>query len=102
PAPRRQKGRTHHVLEAIYADLTGPMHVPAIFSGARYILTIVDDYSRRVFTFTLRTRDEAGPAIECFIQRREKETGYFVKSLTTDRSEEHTSELQSRGHVVCR
>src|SRR5690625_1831819 len=34
--------------------------------------------------------------------------GYFVRwdfgdeDLTTPRSEEHTSELQSRGHLVCR
>src|SRR5207253_4801165 len=79
PAPRRKTTRTHHILEAIYADLTGPMHVDAIFSGARYILTIVDDFSHRVFTFTLKTRDEASSAIQFFILRREKETVFFVK-----------------------
>src|SRR5690625_294135 len=28
--------------------------------------------------------------------------GVFIRSMATRRSEEHTSELQSRGHLVCR
>src|SRR5690625_5504523 len=28
--------------------------------------------------------------------------GDFVQAVTEERSEEHTSELQSRGHLVCR
>src|SRR5690625_6241504 len=34
--------------------------------------------------------------------RREGSTGWFSVATTRLRSEEHTSELQSRGHLVCR
>src|SRR5207253_4804469 len=34
------------------------------------------------------------------VMKRSKETGQF--SIHLHRSEEHTSELQSRGHLVCR
>src|SRR5690625_6407904 len=31
-----------------------------------------------------------------------EKNGFIIKEELTDRSEEHTSELQSRGHIVCR
>src|SRR5690625_7060597 len=33
---------------------------------------------------------------------RERDEIFFESNLTSRRSEEHTSELQSRGHLVCR
>src|SRR5690625_6121410 len=43
----------------------------------------------------------------CQLEFTEDELDYlrglrFIKSDVVDRSEEHTSELQSRGHLVCR
>src|SRR5207253_4679588 len=39
----------------------------------------------------------SGPGARCTIM-----TSISLAALTTLRSEEHTSELQSRGHLVCR
>src|SRR5439155_3858536 len=38
----------------------------------------------------------------CFGGSRTGGTAGFVEVAAVDRSEEHTSELQSRGHLVCR
>nr|GFC22353.1 hypothetical protein [Tanacetum cinerariifolium] len=38
-------------------DLCGPMHVASI-NGKRYVLVIVDDYSRYPWTYFLRSKDE--------------------------------------------
>ncbi|GJZ50790.1 retrovirus-related pol polyprotein from transposon TNT 1-94 [Tanacetum coccineum] len=43
-------------------DLCGPMHVASI-NGKRYILVVVDDYSRFTWVRYLRTKDEAPEAI---------------------------------------
>src|SRR5690625_6688515 len=40
--------------------------------------------------------------IEAGLLTSEKSIGTFTSPSLTDRSEEHTSELQSRGHIVCR
>nr|GEZ45493.1 hypothetical protein [Tanacetum cinerariifolium] len=47
------KGR----LSLLYMDLYGPMRVASI-NGKKYILVIVDDYSRYTWTLFLRSKDE--------------------------------------------
>ncbi|GJR40892.1 retrovirus-related pol polyprotein from transposon TNT 1-94 [Tanacetum coccineum] len=49
-------------LYLLHMDLCGPMHVASI-NGKRYILVIVDDYSRFTWVRFLRTKDEAPEAI---------------------------------------
>src|SRR5439155_19666320 len=44
----------------------------------------------------------AGPRTRTTSRRRRCGRRAFASSPTTCRSEEHTSELQSRGHLVCR
>nr|GFB98586.1 hypothetical protein [Tanacetum cinerariifolium] len=52
-------------------DLCGPMRIASI-SGKRYILVIVDDYSRYTWVHFLRSKDEAPEVIAtaCFTQNR--------------------------------
>ncbi|GJS76576.1 retrovirus-related pol polyprotein from transposon TNT 1-94 [Tanacetum coccineum] len=49
---------THSKLELIHMDLCGPMRVESI-NDKKYILVIVDDYSRYTWVYFLRTKDEA-------------------------------------------
>ncbi|GKC12788.1 retrovirus-related pol polyprotein from transposon TNT 1-94 [Tanacetum coccineum] len=49
---------THSKLEMIHIYLCGPMRVESI-NGKRYILVIIDDYSRYTWVYFLRTKDEA-------------------------------------------
>ncbi|GJY33195.1 retrovirus-related pol polyprotein from transposon TNT 1-94, partial [Tanacetum coccineum] len=57
---------THSKLELIHMDLCGPMMVECI-NGKKYILVIVDDYSRYTLVYFLRTKDEAPDTINKFI-----------------------------------
>src|SRR5690625_2461167 len=52
-----------------------------------------------VFAYTDKSKKHHG--ISAFIVEREWE-GFSSKAIKGKRSEEHTSELQSRGHLVCR
>nr|GFB79379.1 retrotransposon protein, putative, Ty1-copia subclass [Tanacetum cinerariifolium] len=49
-------------------DLCGPMRIASI-NGKRYILVIVDDYSRYTWVHFLRSKDEAPAVIIMFLKR---------------------------------
>nr|GFC64421.1 integrase, catalytic region, zinc finger, CCHC-type, peptidase aspartic, catalytic [Tanacetum cinerariifolium] len=60
-------------LYLLHMDLRGPMRVHTI-NGKRYVLVVVDDYSRYTWVFFLHSKDEASEAeaiaIACFTQNR--------------------------------
>ncbi|GKC46181.1 retrovirus-related pol polyprotein from transposon TNT 1-94 [Tanacetum coccineum] len=49
-------------------DLCGPMRVESI-NGKRYILVIVDDSSRYMWVYFLRSKDEAPKVIKTFLKK---------------------------------
>ncbi|GJU24867.1 putative ribonuclease H-like domain-containing protein [Tanacetum coccineum] len=49
-------------------DLCGPMRIASI-NGKRYVLVIVDDYSRYTWVHFLRSKDEAPEVIKTFLKR---------------------------------
>nr|GEX55034.1 retrovirus-related Pol polyprotein from transposon TNT 1-94 [Tanacetum cinerariifolium] len=55
-------------LYLIHMDLCGPMRIASI-NGKRYILVIVDDYSRYTWVHFLRSKDEAPAVIITFLKR---------------------------------
>ena len=54
-------------LEMLHIDLCGPMRVISR-GGKRYILVIVDDYSRYTWTQFLATKDETYEVFEIFVR----------------------------------
>ncbi|GJS35487.1 putative ribonuclease H-like domain-containing protein [Tanacetum coccineum] len=79
------KGR----LNLLHMDLCGPMRVASI-NGKKYILVIVDDYSRYTWTLFLRSKDETPEVLKDFsrstmIQRNLQAP---VISVRTDRGTE--------------
>nr|GFC15784.1 putative ribonuclease H-like domain-containing protein [Tanacetum cinerariifolium] len=55
-------------LHLLHMDLCGPMRIASI-NGQRYILVIVDDYSRYTWVHFLRSKDEAPDVIIKFLKR---------------------------------
>nr|GEY25077.1 integrase, catalytic region, zinc finger, CCHC-type, peptidase aspartic, catalytic [Tanacetum cinerariifolium] len=54
-------------LHLLHIDLCGPMRVPSI-NGKRYVLVIVDDYSRYTWTHFLRSKDETPKVLIDFLR----------------------------------
>ncbi|GJZ23719.1 retrovirus-related pol polyprotein from transposon TNT 1-94 [Tanacetum coccineum] len=78
------KDTNQEKLYLLYMDLCGPMRMASI-NGKRYILVIVDDYSRFTWVRFLKTKDEAPAAIiKCIknIQVRLKAT---IQNVRTNR-----------------
>jgi hypothetical protein len=66
--PSKPEQSTNHVLQLIHMDLCGPMRVQSI-NGKRYILVIVDDYSRWTWVYFLRSKDQAPSMIITFLTK---------------------------------
>ncbi|CAM8973030.1 unnamed protein product [Rhodiola kirilowii] len=70
------------ILEYLHADLWGP-ESNETHGGNKYFLSIVDDYSRRVWTFLLKTKDEAFAKFKDWRLLEENPIGKKVKALRT-------------------
>ncbi|GJZ34845.1 retrovirus-related pol polyprotein from transposon TNT 1-94, partial [Tanacetum coccineum] len=55
-------------LHLLHMDLCGPMRIASI-NGKRYVLVIVEDYSRYTWVHFLRLKDEAPEMIKTFLKR---------------------------------
>ncbi|GJV22797.1 retrovirus-related pol polyprotein from transposon TNT 1-94 [Tanacetum coccineum] len=74
---------TNSKLELIHIDLCGPMRVASI-NGKRYILVIVDDYSRYTWLFFLHTKDEAPDIIINFITQIQQSLQAQILKVRSD------------------
>ncbi|GJX79388.1 zinc finger, CCHC-type, retrotransposon gag domain protein [Tanacetum coccineum] len=74
---------TRSKLELIHMDLCGPMRVESI-NGKKYILLIVDDYSRYTWVYFLRTKDEAPKMIKKFIAQVQLNFKVQIQKVRTD------------------
>ncbi|GJW79255.1 hypothetical protein Tco_0140937 [Tanacetum coccineum] len=75
------KGR----LNLLHMDLCGPMRVASI-NGKKYILVIVDDYSRYTWTLFLRSKDETPEVLKDFLTMIQRNLQAPVISVRTDSS----------------
>ncbi|GJV70780.1 retrotransposon protein, putative, unclassified [Tanacetum coccineum] len=77
------KGR----LILLHMDLCGLMRVASI-NGKKYILVIVDDYSRYTWTFFLRSKVETPEVLKDFLTMIQRNLQALVISVRTDRGTE--------------
>ncbi|GJT46004.1 retrovirus-related pol polyprotein from transposon TNT 1-94 [Tanacetum coccineum] len=77
----------HSKLELLHMDLCGPMRVASI-NGKRYILMIVDDYSRYTWVYFLRSKDETPKIIKKFIAQAQLNYKTKVCKSRTDNGTE--------------
>nr|GEU47255.1 retrovirus-related Pol polyprotein from transposon TNT 1-94 [Tanacetum cinerariifolium] len=77
------KGR----LNLLHIDLCGPMRVASI-NERKYILMIVDDYSRYTWTSFLRSKDETQEVLKEFLTMIQRNLQALVITVRTDRGTE--------------
>nr|GFA16288.1 hypothetical protein [Tanacetum cinerariifolium] len=74
-------------LQLLYMDLCGPMRVASI-NGKRYVLVIVDDYSRYTWTYFLRSKDETPEVLIDFLRLVQRGLHAQVRIVQTDKGTE--------------
>ncbi|GJS68896.1 retrovirus-related pol polyprotein from transposon TNT 1-94 [Tanacetum coccineum] len=82
---------TESKLELLYMNLCGPMRVASI-NGKKYILVIVDDYSRYTWVYFLRTKDEAPDMIIDFVNQVQRNLKAQILTIRTDNGTEFKNE----------
>nr|GEX71102.1 retrovirus-related Pol polyprotein from transposon TNT 1-94 [Tanacetum cinerariifolium] len=74
-------------LQLLHIDLCGPMRVASI-NGKRYVLVIVDDYSRYTWTHFLRSKDETPEVLIDFLRLVQRGLHAHVRIVRTDKGTE--------------
>ncbi|GJR71520.1 retrovirus-related pol polyprotein from transposon TNT 1-94 [Tanacetum coccineum] len=70
-------------LELLYMNLCGPMRVASV-NGKKYILVIVDDFSRFTWVYFIRSKDETPKIIKKFIAQAQLNYEAKVYKVRTD------------------
>ena len=77
-------------LQLLHADICGPIsHISN--SHQRYLLTFIDDCSRKLWVFFLTENSASFKRFQLFKIKIEKEVGISIRALRTDRGGEFTS-----------
>ena len=77
-------------LELVHIDLCGPMDESSL-GGKHYLLTFIDDCTRRAWACFLQAKSETLQCFQYFKAQTEKQTGLSIKGLRHDRGGEYTS-----------
>ena len=88
----KRAGRQSELLELVHTDVCGPLEVET-HGGNRYFLTFIDDSSRKVWIYFLRSKDLVFEHFKLFHALVERETGKKLKCLRSDNGGEYTSRL---------
>ena len=88
PFPKASKTKTDGILDLVHSELCGPMQTQTP-GGKRFILTLIDDYSRFCTVHLLAHKDEASDKVQEFVQFCSTKFGKFPKTIRTDRGGEY-------------
>jgi hypothetical protein len=74
-------------LEIVHSNICGPMQTTSI-GGSTCFLTLIDGFSRKTWIYFLKHKSDAMGCFEQFKSVVEKQSGYYIKCLRTDRGGE--------------
>ena len=85
--PAGKSIRAKAPLEIVHSNVCGPMQVPSLGRN-RYVLTFIDDYTRKTWVYMLKQKSEVFEKFCHFKTLVEKQCGDYIKVLRTDRGGE--------------
>jgi hypothetical protein len=88
--PKDRATRASQLLEIVHTDVCGPMKTTS-HSGARYVLTFIDDFSRKTHVYLLKAKGEAFEKIKQYKALVENKIGHKIKVLQSDNGGEFVS-----------
>ena len=76
------------ILDMVHSDVCGPMKTRTL-SGALYFVTFIDDHSRKIWVYMLKSKDQVVDVFKQFHARVERCTGVKLKCIRTDNGGEY-------------
>lgn len=77
----------NHCFDLNYCDVWGPFN-PCTVEGYKYFLTIVDDHSRFLWTYLMRSKSEVYTIIPTFFKQIHTQFNVSIKTLRCDNGSE--------------
>ncbi|CAA0831359.1 Uncharacterized mitochondrial protein AtMg00300 [Striga hermonthica] len=83
PHPRKTS-----ILDMVHSDVCGPMKRRTL-GGALYFVNFIDDHSRKIWVYMLKSKDQVVDVFKQFHARVERETCVKLKCIRTDNGGEY-------------
>lgn len=96
PFPKKGS-RAKSLLQLVHSDLCGPMESKSL-GGAKYFLTFIDDFSRKVFVYIIKSKSEVKAKFTEFKAMVENQMDKTIKAIRTDNGLEYCNE-ELGGHL---
>lgn len=77
------KSVSNEILELIHADVCGPMEKHSL-GGARFYVSFLDDFSKKVFVYTIKAKSDVPDVFVIFKNMVENQTGKKIKKIRSD------------------
>jgi transposase InsO family protein len=87
---KQERQRAANKLDVVHSDVCGPMRIKSA-GGASYILTFLDDHSRKSDVYLLKSKTEVFDKFKVYKARVERETGRSIKVLRSDNGSEYSN-----------
>ncbi|RDX89152.1 hypothetical protein CR513_29156, partial [Mucuna pruriens] len=91
--------RKSELLELEHSDICGPLKVKS-FSGALYFVTFIDDCSRKLWVYVLKTKDQMLEKFKQFQALVKRQSNKKVKCIRLDNAERMNKTLIERVRCV--
>ena len=91
--------KTEGILDYIHTDVWGPTKTASL-GGKHYFVTFVNDFSRRVWVYTLRSKDEVFETFLIWKKMVENQTGRKIKVLRSDNGTEYRNDTPQQNRVA--
>jgi hypothetical protein len=97
---KSSSSRKDNILDLVHTDVC-PMNTKTL-GGALYYVTFIDDHSRKVWAFALKTKDQVLDVFKIFHMKVERETGKQLKCVRADNGGEYRGPFEEycRSHVI--
>jgi len=82
--------RASEALQVVHSDICGPFEVPSL-GGSKYFITFIDEFTRMIWSYTIKLKSEALEIFKRFKISVEKESDKSIKILRTYGGGEYTS-----------
>jgi transposase InsO family protein len=90
PFPSDGGMRATKPLEIVHSDVCGPMRTTSL-GGARYFATYIEDFSRKVWVYLLKSNGECLEKFKEFKELVETQSDYKIKVFRSDNGGEYIS-----------
>ncbi|GJX70822.1 putative RNA-directed DNA polymerase [Tanacetum coccineum] len=84
----RSPFRMENILDLVHSDVCGPMKTKTL-GGCSYFVTFIDDHSRKVWVYTLKTKDQVLDVFKHIHALVERQTRKKLKCIRTDNRGEY-------------